>query len=238
MWIQLAGLLLLLVLGIGLAAAPRVFAIPFLVALVGLGVWSMTQRCPRCGHPLFKGGGRGVASVWLPAPPRACRQCGLSFVVEEYLMGEELIQVPTGDGEYRLKFIELHDADLEEMSRDAAGGLIFEFSHLVVYLAATEGGEEVWSFRGRLSVDAVGEPRLSEPLAEDDYVMDAVLRADGRDVAETALVGGHRLDRLRLSFFSGASLEVDCTAARLELIGEGKYMQDWPFESPADSESV
>ena len=83
MWIQLGGLLLLFALGIGLAGAPAVFAIPFLVVLVGLGIFGASQKCPRCGHPLFKKGGR--VSAWLPAPPRECRGCGLSLVAEEYL---------------------------------------------------------------------------------------------------------------------------------------------------------
>lgn len=236
MWIQLAGFLLLFVLGIGLATAPRIFAIPFLAALVGFGIWSVTQDCPRCGHPLFKAGGRGVVSGWLPAPPRECRGCGLSFVVEEYLMGEDLVLMPAHEGERgRVVLVELHDAEVEELDVDAAGKLRLELGHLAVHLAVAGGRSEVWSFRGHLTADTVRVIALPGAVADDDYVMDAVLQADGRDIQETALLGGHRLERLQLSFFSGASLEVECTAARLELVGPGRYVEDWPFESPPDA---
>ena len=82
-YIEAAGLLLLFVLLIGFGLAPGVFAAPFVVVFVVLGVWLVRLRCPRCKYPLFKGNAAGHFAVWLPIPPRECRRCALSFVTQD-----------------------------------------------------------------------------------------------------------------------------------------------------------
>lgn len=129
----------------------------------------------------------------------------------------------------RIRLIEFHDAVLDAIVIGADGRVSLAFSHLPVYHERAANGFEVWSYQASLHALGVSRFRIEGSFSVSDYVSDAVGHGDGGVIADGRLVNMETvtLSSLRLQFGSGASIDIECEGARVDLEQAIEHVDDW-----------
>jgi hypothetical protein len=132
-----------------------------------------------------------------------------------------------------MSIIEPHDGHIERVTVSSDRSARIEFDKLIIYHPVSSDRDEVWIHKASLRLLEINKLSWQGLHSTDDDIYDAVVYNDDGIVQWTALLQPQRASRLLVTFSSGATLDLNCAGAHLELLGRVRYIEDW-IEPPRD----
>jgi hypothetical protein len=125
--------------------------------------------------------------------------------------------------------LEFHDSCCSAVGLSVDGSLVVRLPELRVEVAR-DGERQAWQYPAQLVLDAVRRVELSGALPADGEIISAAFDAPPPPPPtyfRWLLNGGAAVERCILVFASGAQLTVECAHARVEVLGEGSFIQTY-----------